>query len=261
MTPKTSGNSYELGQIVSHSKGKGQPPVLLLHGWGSDPQALSVIAQPLSAHRRVISLALPGFGGSPEPPESWGTWDYVEMLIQWMDSQDLKRVDIIAHSFGGRVTIGLASRYPERVNRIVLMGSAGLVLPRSLRTRTRIVLARALRNAGKVGGAGVEKWMEAKRQRMGSVDWQAASAVMRQTLSRVINEDFSTELTQINSPSLLIWGENDAAVPPAIGRKMADLIPDSEFLLLKNAGHYCFLDRKGETVSAIWRHLELPKVW
>jgi len=253
--------SYNVADLVYHDHGKGQPEVLLLHGWGSDPQALSGIVQPLMSQRRTISIGLPGFGGSPEPPESWSTWDYVELLRLWMKKHQLKHIDIIAHSFGGRVTIGLASRYPELVNKIVLMGSAGLVLPRSLRTRTRIVLARAMRKAGRIGGVGVEKWMEAKRQRMGSADWQAASPVMRQTLSRVINEDFTTELTQIQSSSLLIWGENDAAVPPEIGRKMAELIPDSEFILLQNAGHYCFLDCKGETVSAIWKHLDLPKVW
>lgn len=261
MTQESTHISYDLDRIIYYDKGAGKPEVLLLHGWGSDPQALSGIANTLAPHRKTISVALPGFGGSPQPPEPWGTYNYVELIRLWMDSQSIECVDIIAHSFGGRVTIGLASGYPTMVNRIVLMGSAGLVLPRSLRTRTKIVLARAMRTAGKIGGAGVEKWMESKRQRMGSADWQAASQIMRQTLSRVINEDFSTELTQIKSPSLLIWGENDAAVPPEIGKKMANLIPKSEFLLLQNSGHYCFLDRKGETISAIWKHLDLPAVW
>jgi len=252
---------YDISKINFSQNGKGEPPILFLHGWGSAPESFSSIITPISEHRETVAIALPGFGKSPPPPEAYGTWDYVEVLNRLLDSHGIDIVDIIAHSFGGRVTIGFASRYPHKVNRIVLISSAGLTIPRSLKTRMKIFLAKTMTRAGQIFGGEVGKRLEEKKQRLGSSDWRAASPVMRKTLSRVIREDLTEELRKIQASAMLIWGENDSAVPPRIGQRMANLLPNAEFITIANAGHYCFLDRKGETLSAIWRHLELPMVW
>jgi len=138
---------YNVDTIASNSAGEGSPPVLLFHGWGGNQTTMNSIAERLSNHRHTVSLALPGFGDSPEPPQSWGTWEYVETLYRWITAHFPNQpVDLIAHSFGGRIAIGLASRHPALVGKLVLIGSAGLRPKRSLRVNLKRFYSKQLRN-------------------------------------------------------------------------------------------------------------------
>lgn len=253
--------NYQPETIVEHRIGSGSPPVLLLHGWGGDEHALDCIGIPLSEHRRTISLSLPGFGNSPEPPDSWGTWEYVDIMTRWFEYNRLDAVDVIAHSFGGRIAIALASISPHLVKRLVLIGSAGLKPVRSLKTRFKIATAKAIKGASRLAGDGMSEYLEKLRNQLGSSDWRSASPIMRGILVRVLQEDLTEELGRITVPTLLIWGRNDLATPPEMGKTMELLIPDSRLVIIPGCGHFCYLDRKGEVLSLIWKHLDLPPAW
>ena len=252
---------YNIDDIFYKTHGSGAPPVLMLHGWGGDPDVFNALALPISIHRQVYAPVFPGFGESPDPALPWNTQDYTLILHEWMVRLDLTKVDIIAHSFGGRVAIGLAARYPESVGRMVLISSAGLVLPRSVKIRFKMAVARFMSTLGRFGGSRLQGTLEKRRERLGSPDWRAASRVMRRTLSNVIREDLTAEIQQIQKKVLLVWGENDHDVLPSTGRKMAKLFSNSKYVEIPRAGHYPFLDNKGETLSVIWKHLELPPAW
>jgi pimeloyl-ACP methyl ester carboxylesterase len=219
------------------------------------------LGQPISQHREVLSISLPGFGGSPEPAQSWGTWDYTALVRRYLVAQTNDPVDIIAHSFGGRIAVGLAARYPDLVRRLVLIASAGLRPPRSAKVRLKLLSGRIITRVASLTGGRLGRELLAGKQKLGSPDWQAASPVMRGTLSRVLREDLSRECRLVQAPTLLIWGEGDRDTPPILGRRMSVLIPHSELKILSGAGHYCFLDRPGEVLSLVWRHLALPSPW
>ncbi|NQU05296.1 MAG: alpha/beta hydrolase [Calditrichaeota bacterium] len=222
---------------------------------------MAAIGKPLAQHREVISLALPGFGNTPEPPEPWGTLDYVEILKEYFEEQQLKKCDIIAHSFGGRISIGFASKYPQNVSKLILIGSAGIKPLRSLRTEFKIMAAKTLKHASKISKGGLSDYIDKLRNQLGSSDWKSASQVMRGTLIKMLREDKTEELKLIKAKTLLIYGENDLATPPQMGKSMLRLIADSELKIIPDAGHYTWLDKQGEVMSLIWKHLELPSAW
>ncbi|MDP8228532.1 MAG: alpha/beta hydrolase [Candidatus Electryoneaceae bacterium] len=252
---------YDPNRLEQHKIGSGDPPILLLHGWGGNFRSLDGVGTALSQYRKIWAVSLPGFGKSPEPPGRWRTWDYVELVKDWMERNSLPNVDIIAHSFGGRVAIGLAARYPRLVGRLVLIAAAGLIPPRSPRTRIKLFLARTAKKTGKKIGGPVERWLEKRRQRFGSTDWQNASPMMRAVMGRILSEDMADELPKIVAPTLLVWGSDDTATPPVLAYQMEKLIPDVQLTMLDGAGHFSFLDRRGDVVSLIWKHLQLPTVW
>lgn len=253
---------YRCEDIYYVEEGIDLPPLLLLHGWGGDSNSLKVISSRISGYRKTLRIALPGFGASPEPTEPWGTWDYVETINRWIsDRFPNQPVDIAAHSFGGRIAIGLASHHPETVNRLILIGSAGLRPKRSFAVRLKRFYSKQLRSIGRIIKGKFGERIEIVRQQLGSDDWRNASPLMRGTLSRVLDEDLSSELKTITKPTLLIWGSKDTATPVWMGRAMELLIPGAELKIIEDTGHYCFLDRPGETTSAIWKFLELPEAW
>ncbi len=253
--------NYELEELDYQIIGEGDPPILMLHGWGGSLQTMDVLGEPLAQHRRVVFVSLPGFGSSPEPPESWGTWDFVGLLKDWLERQGLKRIDVIGHSFGGRIAIGLAIKHPHFIEKLILMDSAGLRPHRSLTTRLKIMTAHNLKRVGRVMHGRFEKFMDRWRDQLGSMDWKLASPVMRRTLVRIIEEDLSVELGNIKASTLLVWGEKDTATPLPMGRKMARLIPNSSLVIIPGSGHFCYLERKGDVLSAVWKHLELSTAW
>jgi pimeloyl-ACP methyl ester carboxylesterase len=62
----------------------------------------------------------------------------------------------------------------------------------------------------------------------------------------VVNEDLTSQLSGINVPTLLIWGENDTATPVSDARKMEHLIPDAGLVTFPGCGHYSFLDNPAQ---------------
>jgi len=87
------------------------------------------------------------------------------------------------------------------------------------------------------------KLVEKMRRKYGSADYRNASPIMRQTLVKIVNEDLRNLLPQIKKEVLLIWGENDDSTPLSDGKLMEELLPNAGLAVIKNAGHYAFLEQ------------------
>lgn len=221
--------------------------VLLLHGWGTSLQAFAPLQRYLKDKFKVFAIDFPGFGASEQPPIAWGTEEYTVLIKKFQTELGITNPILIGHSFGGRVAIRLAAS--EKVNKVVLIDSAGIRLPRSRKYYTKIFLFKV---AKKVLAFNIVKKafkfisgknaIEYLQQRFGSADYKNASGVMRSTLVKVVNEDLKDLLPKIQAPTLLIWGENDQDTPVAAAKIMEKLIPDAGLVVLKNAGHYSYLD-------------------
>ena len=245
-----SGVFAEIDGIKLHYEEVGSGTLaVLLHGWGAEGSLFSPLAEVLSSKYRVIMPDFPGFGQSAEPSCPWSVSEYaalIRSLILWLGGEG-QEVLLLGHSFGGRICIVLASddALPFQIRQMILTGSAGILPKRSMGYRLRVGLYKTGRKLlhsrlGRTIFPGAE---EKLRRCMGSEDYQRASAVMRQTLVRVVNEDLTALLPRIQASTLLIWGENDEATPPSDGKKMEQLIPDAGLVLIPSAGHYAYLDR------------------
>lgn len=231
------------------SEGEEQRCVLLLHGWGANITLFNQIINHLSPFFKVIALDLPGFGESDEPEEPWNVDNYVDFVIKFCEKMEIKSCFLIAHSFGGRITIKLMSRknLPFSVEKIVLTGSAGIKPKQSAKSRIRTKFYKfgkkilSTRVCTKIMPGALENF----RKKNGSADYNAASPIMRQCLVKVVNEDLTELVHNINVPTLLIWGEKDDAVPLSDGQLMEGMIPDAGLVVFEGCGHYAFLEQGG----------------
>lgn len=221
-------------------------PVLLLHGWGSSIEPYRPLMALLQLKYTVIALDMPGFGKSEEPHEPMDVDDYVDFVLEFLQLFAVEKLDLVGHSFGGRVIIKMANRtLPFRIGKIVLIDSAGIKPQPSGKKTTKQTIY-------KVG-----KWfatrkliarcfpglLEKLRVTFGSADYAAASPMMRQCLVRVVNEDLSHLLPTITPPTLLIWGENDTATPLSDAKKMEKDIPNAGLAVIRGAGHFSFVEQ------------------
>ena len=221
------------------------PPVLLLHGWGVSSALFQPTIAGLKHAFTLIAPDFPGFGATPPPPEAWSVGDYTTWLVKLLDNLNISQACVIAHSFGGRVAIKLASRYPERVSKLVLTGGAGIRPKRTLRYHVEVRSFKILRWLSRTPlvPAALRRRAAKHVEQRGSSDYQQASGTVRGSFVRVVNEDLREALPRIQAPTLLIWGERDDTTPLADGQLMERLIPDAGLVVFKNAGHYAYLEQ------------------
>jgi pimeloyl-ACP methyl ester carboxylesterase len=220
--------------------GSGEP-VLVLHGWGAKIEAVAPIVGALSVGRAVYAPDLPGFGETGLPPEPWGIADYTRWTLALLDHLGLDRVSIIGHSNGGRIAIYLASHHPQRVEKLILVDSAGIRPKRGLKYYRRVGLAKAAKHVGPRLGPAGRRLQQRVAARVASSDYASAGA-LRPTFVKIVNEDLTSLLPKISAPTLLVWGAQDTSTPLADGRTMERLIPDAGLVVFDNAGHFSYLD-------------------
>jgi pimeloyl-ACP methyl ester carboxylesterase len=216
------------------------PPVVVLHGWGGRIESMAPVVRCLSGVFRVVALDLPGFGEAPAPTGAWGTPDYAEYVRDVLAEAGVERAHFVGHSFGAKTSLYLASTRADLVDKLVLVGSPGLRTPPSMKARLKRVASRAARLAGHLGAPG-RTVRDAMYRRVASQDYLEAGA-MRPTLVTIVNENLAALLQRIGSPTLLVWGTEDDAVPLAHARRMRDLIPDAGLVEFEGAGHFAYLD-------------------
>lgn len=125
------GQSIQCGPILTnyHDCGNGEP-VLMLHGSGPGVSAwanwrLTIAA--LEPHFRLLAPDMAGFGYSKAPENMVHTrQSWLEQIVSFIDALGLERVHVIGNSFGGSMALALAITHPERVNKLILMGSVGV---------------------------------------------------------------------------------------------------------------------------------------
>jgi len=125
------GRSISAAGIVTnvHDQGAGQP-VTLIHGSGPGVTAWAnwrLVLPELARERRVIAPDMLGFGYTERPADVVYDLDgWVKHAVGVLDALDIEQTDLVGNSFGGAIALAMAIRHPERVRKLVLMGSVGV---------------------------------------------------------------------------------------------------------------------------------------
>ena len=233
--------------------GEGKP-LIILHGWGVSGRVMIPLARHLSNLRTCYVVDLPGFGASDEPPIPWGIDDYVDFIKAFINSEDTgpTPVDILAHSYGGRITLKLCAREQanQTIDNVLITGGAGMKPRRGVRYYAKSYTAKLLKAPFALLPSRLQEkalvWLRqtALWKSLGSSDYQKLSGVMRETFVKSVSEHLEAYLPKIPHDILLLWGEDDEATPLYQARRMEEGIKNAALVTIKEAGHYAFLDRR-----------------
>mgnify|MGYP003392590621 CR=1 FL=1 len=217
---------------------EGQTKLVFLHGWRSNGLAFQKAAETLASEDFAVYCPdLPGFGESDMPAGSFSISDYRDIVSEFIEKAGIKGCVVIGHSFGGRVAIRLLSGNPEIAKKLVLIDSAGF--PSRRKKKAWAFFAKIVRPLFSL------KLMSGARKSIyrliGAEDY-VATPELKETFVNIVDEDLTGYLSSISQPTLIVWGENDKETPVEFARKMGDMIPDSSVKIIKNAGHFSFLD-------------------
>jgi pimeloyl-ACP methyl ester carboxylesterase len=233
-------------RYITAGQGK---PLLLLHGWGTSLDTFGVMIEDLKRQFRITAFDFPGHGGSDMPPVTWTVDAFVGLTLGVMSELGIERASVLGHSFGGRVAIKLVAAHPEMVDRLVLVDSAGVPPPQTIKRRLKRVASKSANAIGRLGRPGQAVRRTIVR-RIASPDYKAAGP-LRDTFLAIVREDLRPALPRIKAPTLLVWGESDDDTTLADAHTMEKLIPGARLLVLKNAGHFSYLDQYGRFRLAV----------
>jgi len=220
--------SYEL---VGGSKGK---DFVVLHGWGSNKNLMKQSFGNYLQDFRHIYIDLPGFGKSSNNIVLT-TQDYANIIELLLKELNSSKDVILGHSFGGKVATLLQPKL------LVLVGSAGVVLPKPFSIRLKIALFKLLKNIGLVQ----------LRSLFVANDAKGLSQNMYETFKNVVDEDFTSHFKNFPNKALLFWGKEDTATPLQAAKTIDSLLPNEHKLYLYDGDHYFFMQQSKEIAREI----------
>jgi pimeloyl-ACP methyl ester carboxylesterase len=265
--------------VEGGNDGTDKPKVLIGHGWIASHKLYRKVFADLAkvCHYRAVDLV--GFGDSEKPdPKTTPytpTW-YGEQLEAFLDATGWQKATVLSQSMGGMVAVELALRAPQRVEKLILLDSAGISRPPPL-------LGKILQLPG-IGGF-LYKTLGATRGNLknflvndvyhspssfedATVDEMvrvlgtpggkdAAYATMMRMVSPQAVEAFTPRLRELKVPTRLIWGEGDKLFPASIcGKAMASLIPGATIEVIPGTGHEPCLETPAAFMAAFERALK-----
>lgn len=229
--------------IYYEKYGQGKTNIIILPGWGETRNTFYHLVNILKEFYTVYVIDYPGFGNSIFPNRDLDIYDYANLIKDFITINSISSPIIIGHSFGGRIAILLAGLYKIEIKKMILMDAAGIKRKKSLKVRMRQFVYKALKKFSKILPKKIrKKYLNKLIQTFGSQDFKDLDENIRKTFIKVINEDLTKYLMEINIPTLLIWGENDPDTLVDDGKLMNSKIKDSGLIIIPNAGHFPYLE-------------------
>lgn len=231
-------------------KGTG-PTLILIHGLASSIYSWADVVGPLSEKFDVIALDLPGFGASSQPADLTFA-DAPNAVLGLMDALGVARAHLVGNSMGGAVSLLLAARFPDRVDRVVILDSAGYrmqpaerpFLIRFIGSRAAGVLAEALPVKRLLTDRSLRMLMQDDtRVTEERIDEYVAPflrpgalASARSLLASPVDARFVPDLAAIKAKTLVVWGRFDPWLPEADADRFVAAIEGARKVVL-DTGH------------------------
>lgn len=244
------------------------PPVLLVHGGGTDSSSISWyhLFAPLGRDREVWAIDMPGFGGSMDVEPIGGPEPMADLIAEAAERLGIGPAVVVGVSMGGDVGLRLTLEHPDVVAGLVLIGPGGLA-PRlggrlshtgiwAMTLLPDALLVPLARVAGLFAGTAMRalvadpqslpsmvvdefvRLARAPRGSMGYGRYNQATVGRRGMLN-----DKSALTYRIRVPALIVHGEDDGMVDPEHSRRAAERMPDARLVVVPDCGHWAHLDK------------------
>ncbi|HEV8588158.1 MAG TPA: alpha/beta hydrolase [Pyrinomonadaceae bacterium] len=231
------------------------PPIILIHGFISSNLIWSHVLAPFArAGIRAIAPDLPGYGYSDKPADAQYTIaEQARSVVGLMDRLGIQKAVIAGASYGGAIAATMALDYPERVEKLILVGAVTnddakrkfllrvscLPLVGDIATplflSSRWILRKRMEDMYRRMGRPINEKMVASRHHL--LATANTHRAMIRTARRWSANRIEREASLIRQPTMLVWGDEDDHIPLESAFKLRDAIPKAKLIVFRNCGH------------------------
>lgn len=235
-------------------KGNGQP-VILIHGFLYHTVMWKKNLDSLAKDFKVYAIDLFGWGFSERLEETEYSFErYAKQVIGFMDALNIQKASLVGQSMGGGISVYVAAHYPERINRLILVGPAVLPYPETITGKIyQLPFVGEFLNA--IPGDGLHRnnlktlWFydgtkvtdEYVQKVTHPLCIKGSHAGVMHILRNVLKDPFVKNeahlLAKMNKPVLIVHGREDKAVPLENSKLLNSLWPGSNLVIFEKAGH------------------------
>ena len=229
--------------------GRGRP-VILLHGWLGSWGLWQETMAYLGKFYRTYALDFWGFGESGTKRSTYQVQDFVSMVDQFMEQLGISQAPLVGHSMGGTVSLSVAIQYPQRVRKVVIIGSpiVGSSLSILLKLFGRRWIAMLVHHnlwALKLSYRILAPFYSRDPRWADMMDRDVSRTTLESFLISIASlrkTDLRPSLPQIKMPAMGMFGHRDIVVSPNQWKPMLAGIPHARIERFPNAGHFIMLD-------------------
>ncbi|MGB7999678.1 MAG: alpha/beta hydrolase [Anaerobacillus sp.] len=238
-------------EYYGNNEAEDRPVLTLLHGFLSSSFSYRRLIPLLTKAYTVVAIDLPPFGKSEKSNQFVHSYqNYAEVVVELLERLSIEQTVMIGHSMGGQVAMRASMLKDNLVSKNILLCSSGYLekakqslIYTSYLPFFSVYLKRWLYRKGVRGNlinCVYDPAMIDEEMMEGYIQPFFNEGIFR-SLVRMIRDregDLSpAELKQIQTPSLLIWGENDKVVPLKVGKRLSEDLPNAELIIYEKTGH------------------------
>ncbi|MEZ4849236.1 MAG: alpha/beta hydrolase [Bacteroidia bacterium] len=228
-------------------------PLVLIHGTGSSLHIFDAWTDNLKQNYRVVRMDLPGYGlTGPFPDRDYSMDHYVDFFKQFLDALHIEKCIIGGNSLGGRIAWGFTVAHPETVEKLILIDAAGYPsqaksTPLAFRAARIPVLNQMFTfiTPPFLARKSVENVYHDKRRVTETLANRYFELTLREgnrqsfvdRMNTTYNPEAYIQIKQIQSPTLILWGEQDLLIPIENAYRFQEDLPNDTLVILPEVGH------------------------
>ena len=236
-------------------------PLLLIHGFGADKDNFTRVSRFLTPSYRVVVPDLPGYGGSSKPADAdYGILAQVERLRAFARQLNLGKVHVGGNSMGGYIAAAWAAKYPDEVATLWLLAPAATRVAVSESELGRIyrdtganpLLARTAEEHAKVRAFVMSQPPYLPYSLKHVMAERAAANYplhLRIFTDLVKGPTLESWATRIDTPALIVWGDQDRALHPNGAEATRALMPNGRVVMMPGIGHLPMIEAVAQSAQ------------
>lgn len=246
--------TFQGNKVYVKVSGVGQP-LLLIHGLGTDHSMWGMNITALNKKFKVIAIDLPGFGKSDKPDVDYSIGFFTEAVKSIITSEGLKKVHLLGASLGGRIVLDVAIKYPELVEKLIVVSPAGIsklakgifgsslggelvAFAFSKRMFIEKILSQMVYDQEGITTSLVDTFIEGAKDKRYQRAFKRAGYGLGEEIDSLLEG-----IPKIKLDTLIIWGENDKVVPVKDGHFLHKQIANSKLVIFSQCGNLPFMEK------------------
>ena len=263
------------GEIAYVKEGKGKKILIFVHGLSSNSDAWYRNIEELKKDFTCIAIDLPGYGKSFKNTDEFTATYFAEILKEFTDQLKLKKFTLVGHSMGGQTSIKFASKYPEKLDKLILIAPAGIeefsefegsamnmvMNPKMIIATTDEQIERNYQMNFFKMPKEADQMIQDRKNIKKSSDFEQHAIAIQKSVKGMLDDKVIDDLAKIKTPTLFLFARNDMLIPnkylhplltiEELSKMAQESIKGSKLVIIDEAGHFLQFEKPGDVNKEI----------